>query len=141
MADQLKSFDPTNGKSKLLTALQSAAILAGALAEHTLTDEATITNNVSLGRNAKVTITANRILNFTNTVAGQRGILRVIQDGIGSHTLTFQRATVAADVHYPGGTPPTLTTAGNAVDVLEWYDDGAAIHLRTYSLDSKASGA
>jgi len=110
-------------------------------AEETLSDAATIAFDVTKSRNAKVTITANRNFNFTNTSAGQRGLVRIIQDGSGSHTITWQRGGVASDVHYPGGSPPTLTTDGNAVDILEWYDDGSKLHLRAWSLDSQTEPA
>jgi hypothetical protein len=96
-------------------------------AEQTLTDGATITYDV----------TGNRVLDWTNPVAGQRGVIRVIQDGTPPRTLTYSRASVAADVDFAGAVAPVLTNAVGAVDVLEWYDDGSKVHLRAFSLDSK----
>jgi hypothetical protein len=118
------------------TPLQALSILDGGLAEQTLTDGATITNDVTAGRNAKVTITGTgKTLNFTNTVAGQRGIVRITQ-GDGSDTITtYQRAGVAGDVLFAGGAAPVLSTGAGDVDVLEWYDDGSKIYIRAFGLD------
>ena len=108
------------------------------LTEQTLTDAATISYDVSSGRNANVTLTDNRVLNWTNPVAGQTGIVRIIQDGTGSRTITaYQLAGTASDVLFAGGTAPTLTTTAGAQDVLEWYYDGADIHVRVFSLNSQ----
>jgi len=108
------------------------------LSEQTLSDAATIAYDVSSGRNANVTITADRVLNWTNPVAGQRGMVRIIQDGTGGHSITaYQLAGVAGDVLFAGGSAPTLTATAGAQDVLEWYYDGADIHVRVFSLDSQ----
>jgi hypothetical protein len=56
----------------------------------TLTDAASITYDLSNGHNAKVTLTADRILLFpTNVAEGASGVLTVTQDGTGGHALTF----------------------------------------------------
>lgn len=107
-------------------------------AEQTLTDAATISYDVASGRNANVTLTDNRVLNWTNPVAGQRGVVRIIQDGTGSRTITaYQLAGTASDVLFAGGTAPTLTTTASAQDVLDWYYDGSQIHVRVFNLDSQ----
>ena len=56
----------------------------------TLTDAAAITYDLAAGHNAKVTLTADRILLFpTNVAEGASGVLTVTQDGTGGHALTF----------------------------------------------------
>lgn len=56
----------------------------------TLTDATTIAVDAALNNAFKVTITANRILgNPTNAVEGMSWTVRLIQDGVGSHSLTF----------------------------------------------------
>jgi len=56
----------------------------------TLTDAASITYDLADGHNAKVTLTADRILLFPANVAeGASGVLTVTQDGTGGHALTF----------------------------------------------------
>lgn len=136
LANRIMGRGPTGGYVPM-TAAVTQGILDTILAEQTLTDAATVIYDVSAGRNAKVTLGGNRILNITNTVAGQRGVVRIIQDGTPPRTLTYQRGGVAGDVDFAGGVAPTLTNAAAAVDVLEWYDDGAKLHLKAYSLDSK----
>jgi hypothetical protein len=64
--------------------------------------------------NAKVTLGGNRALGQpSNTTVGQCGVIRIIQDGTGSRTLTYN-----ADWKFAGGTDPTLTTTASATDLL-----------------------
>lgn len=120
-----------------LTAAQTQALIDTTLVEQTLVDAAIIAYVVSAGRNANVTITATRVLNFTGVTAGQSGIIRVIQGGAGSFELTYTLAGVGGDVLFTGGVIPVLTNLAGSVDVLQWYYDGAKIHLTVRSLDSK----
>jgi hypothetical protein len=83
----------------------------------TLTDAATIDVDLSLGNQFQVTLGGNRILDEpTNIVAGQSGVIRVVQDNTGSHTLAYD-----AIYKFPGGTAPTLTTTADAVDLLAYH--------------------
>lgn len=87
----------------------------------TLTDAATIATNMSLGNNFQVTLAGNRTLDApTNVVAGQSGIIRVVQDATGSRTLAYNSV-----FKFPGGTAPTLTTTANAVDLLAYHCESA----------------
>jgi hypothetical protein len=87
----------------------------------TLTDAATIATDLSLGNNFQVTLGGNRTLGApTNVVAGQSGIIRVVQDGTGSRTLAYNSVW-----KFPGGTAPTLTTTANAVDLLAYHVESA----------------
>ncbi|MCK5603829.1 hypothetical protein KAR91_18215 [Candidatus Pacearchaeota archaeon] len=89
-----------------------------------LTDAATISWNLSVNQVAKVTLEDNRILGApTNQADGATYILRVIQDGTGSRTLTYN-----ATFKFPGGTAPTLSTGAGAVDILTFISDGTNMY-------------
>jgi hypothetical protein len=83
----------------------------------TLTDAATVDIDMSLGNQFQVTLGGNRTLGApTNVVAGQGGVIRVVQDGTGSRTLAYNSV-----FKFPGGTAPTLTTGANSVDLLAYH--------------------
>lgn len=85
--------------------------------EDTLTDAAGINWDVKASPIAKVTLGDNRSLNApTNLKAGQFYTLRVIQDGTGTRLLVFN-----AVFEWEGGNAPTLSTAADAVDLLNFY--------------------
>ncbi len=92
----------------------------------TLTDGATITWAMDSGQflNAVVTLGGNRTINITNPVNGGSYVLKVIQDGAGSRTLTAGTGCTwlmaAGDA---GGTFP-LGTAIGAVTVIAFTYDG-----------------
>jgi hypothetical protein len=87
----------------------------------TLTDQATVTIDLSLGNQFQVTLGGNRTLGApTNVVAGQSGVIRVVQDGTGSRTLAYNSI-----FKFPGGTAPTLTTAASSVDLLAYHVESA----------------
>lgn len=91
-----------------------------------LTDAATVAFDVSLGKNATLTIAGNRTLgNPTNLFAGAKGKITITQGASGSHTLAYGNAYLWA-----GGTPGVLSTAAAAIDGLDWYSpDGTHVHL------------
>ena len=81
-----------------------------------LTDGATIAVDFNSSNNFSVTLAGNRTLGQpSNQVAGQSGSVFVTQDGTGSRTLAYH-----ADWDFAGGTAPTLSTAANAVDRLDY---------------------
>ncbi len=83
----------------------------------TLTDAATIATDLSLSNQFQVTLGGSRTLGApTNVVAGQSGVIRVVQDGSGGRTLAYNSV-----FKFPGGTAPTLTTTANAVDLLAYH--------------------
>lgn len=83
----------------------------------TLTDGATITPDFAANCNFTVTIAGNRsIANPTNVIAGQSGSIFIIQDATGSRTLSWGSSWDWAN----GGTAPTLSTAANAVDRVDY---------------------
>jgi len=81
----------------------------------TLADAATIAWDLSTGSDFQVTITSNRTLGaFTNSMVGQEGILRVIQDGTGGWTLNLGNAV------YDFWGPSIENIARGANDVTEY---------------------
>ena len=90
----------------------------------TLTDAATINWIPSQGLNANVTLAGNRTLGFsTPPAAGAYGTLVVKQDGTGGRTLTLPSVTNKI----LGSTSTTsigLSTAANAIDIINFYFDG-----------------
>jgi hypothetical protein len=89
----------------------------------TLSDGANISWDLESNQVAKVTLTDNRTLdNPTNMKDGATYILRVIQDVGGTNTLAYGNAYL-----WEGGTAPTLTTDGDAVDILTFTSDGTSM--------------
>jgi hypothetical protein len=89
--------------------------------EATLVDGANISWNLNTGQTATVVLAGNRVLdNPTNMKAGATYILRVVQDGTGTRTLTYGLA-----YKWPAGVAPVLTAgSGGAVDLICFYCDG-----------------
>ena len=82
----------------------------------TLTDATNIAYDMDDGNNAAVTLAGNRTLdNPTNITVGQSGSIFITQDGTGSRTLAYGDA-----YDFAGGTAPTLSTAANAVDRIDY---------------------
>lgn len=104
-------------KTKTASKVLEPSAVWGDMAEVTLTDGASIALDLSTGFDFVVTLGGNRTLaNATNTQVGQRGRIRVVQDGTGSRTLSF-----GTSYEFIDGTAPTLTTTASAQDVL-YYD-------------------
>jgi hypothetical protein len=81
-----------------------------------LTDGATITPDFAVANNFSVTLGGNRTLaNPSNLTAGQSGSIFITQDGTGSRTLAY-----GSYYDFIGGTAPTLSTAANAVDRIDY---------------------
>lgn len=63
-----------------------------------LTDAATVDIDVSLNTKYQLTLGGNRILTISNTITGKLFLLRLIQDGTGSRTVTwFNKASTFAE--------------------------------------------
>jgi hypothetical protein len=89
----------------------------------TLTDAATISWDVSSGRVATVTLGASRTIAApTNQKVGTY-ILRVIQGGSGSYTLTWN-----GNYKWTAQTAPVLSTAVGAVDIITFFSDGTKMY-------------
>ncbi len=88
-----------------------------AAAEVTLTDAATIAVDFSTFINAVVTLGGNRAMgNPTNEKVGQSGVIRIVQDGTGSRTLSY-----GTDWEFAGGVAPVLSTVASAQDLLFYH--------------------
>ncbi|MBB5351340.1 hypothetical protein HNR46_001576 [Haloferula luteola] len=85
----------------------------------TLTDGANIPWDCANGNMASVTLAGNRALENPTNVAAGSYVLRVIQDGTGTRTLSY-----GANFKFPGGTAPVLSTAAGSVDVLTFLSFG-----------------
>ena len=83
----------------------------------TVTYASTITLDFKTGNNFTTTLTGNTTFaNPTTLVAGQSGVIFIIQDGTGGRTAAFESYWDFSD-----GTAPTLSTGANAVDVIAWF--------------------
>ncbi|WP_145040733.1 LamG domain-containing protein [Gimesia chilikensis] len=88
---------------------------------HTMTDGATITLNLANPeRIFSVTLGGNRTLAVTNATVGDRFILKLVQDGTGSRTVTWW-----STINWTGGSAPTLTTTAEKADYFEFVCWGA----------------
>jgi hypothetical protein len=72
-------------------------------------------------QNAKVTITATRVLSLTGWTSGMHGTLQVIQDGVGGWGVTLP---AGSKVEGGGAGAVTLTAAAGSIDVLDVFYDG-----------------
>lgn len=80
---------------------------------------------------AIVVLTGNvTIPNPTSMVAGLIYRLTVVQDSTGSRLITW-----GSNFKFSGGTPPTLSTAANALDEFMFSCDGTNIKLIAGALD------
>jgi hypothetical protein len=90
----------------------------------TLTDGANISWDLDTEQVAKVTLAGNRTLdNPTNMIDGGTYIVRVIQDGTGSRTLSY-----GANYKWVGGVAPVLTTTASAIDIITFTSDGTNMY-------------
>jgi hypothetical protein len=67
----------------------------------------------------KVTLTGNCTFTFTAPTGATTLILKLLQDGTGSRTVTWP-----SSVKWSGGTAPTLTTTVGRSDIISFYFDG-----------------
>ena len=89
----------------------------------TLTDQATVTWDMASGRVATVTLGASRTIAApTNQKVGTY-ILRVVQGGTGSYTLTWN-----GNYKWTAQTAPVLSTAVGAVDIITFFSDGTKMY-------------
>jgi hypothetical protein len=84
-----------------------------------LTDAPTISVDWSKGKTQSVTLGGNRKLAFVNGHKGGHYTLILKQDATGSRIVTWPQS-----VHWPGVTPPMLTTTANKKDYISFFYDG-----------------
>jgi len=75
------------------------------------------------GNKQKITLTGNCTLTFTAPSGPCSLQLIVVQDGTGGRTLTYP-----ASVKWAGGSPITLSTAANSVDIVSFLYDGGSYY-------------
>ena len=89
---------------------------------NTLTSGSTITVDFAEASVHTVTLAENTQFVVTNLPTGATGTIIITQDGGGNNTGSFGTDGSTA-VKFAGGTP-TLSTAGNAIDVVTVFNDG-----------------
>jgi hypothetical protein len=84
-----------------------------------LSDAATVTPDFATSDNFSWTLGAagRTLANPVNPTVGQSGVIFLIQDATGGRTIT----SWGSSFKFPGGTTPTLSTAGYALDVLTYF--------------------
>ena len=100
-----------------------------------LSDGSTITVDFTSGIHHSVTLGGNRTFgNPSNdgSTVGQSGSIFITQDGTGSRTASFH-----SDYKFVGGTAPTLSTAANAVDRIDYVIKASGVIHCAVSLDVK----
>ena len=89
----------------------------------TATDGATVTFNLNNGPIHTVTLGGNRTLALSNDATGKVFIIRLIQDGTGSRTVTW-----FSTIDWAGGSAPTLTTTAAAIDVFGFITTASSVY-------------
>ena len=83
------------------------------------TDGSTVTFDLNEANVHTVTLGGNRTFAISNETAGQKFIIRILQDGTGSRTVTW-----FSTIKWAGGSAPTLTTTGGKADVVGFLVTG-----------------
>jgi hypothetical protein len=81
-----------------------------------------------VGQKQKVTLTANCTFTFTAPNGPANFMLKLVQGGAGSFTVTWP-----ATVKWPSGVAPVLTTTVGGIDFIAIYYDGTN-YYSTFSL-------
>tara|TARA_R100000329_G_scaffold36448_1_gene34310 strand:+ start:217 stop:1125 length:909 start_codon:yes stop_codon:yes gene_type:complete len=96
-------------------------------------DGSTITLDLGANTHQSVTLGGNRTFAApSNQTVGQSGSIFITQDGTGSRTASFNSA-----FKFVGGTAPTLSTAANAVDRIDYIIKSSNVIHCAVSLDVK----
>ena len=96
-------------------------------------DGSTITLDLGANTHQSVTLGGNRTFAApSNQTVGQSGSIFITQDGTGSRTASFNSA-----FKFVGGTAPTLSTAANAVDRIDYVIKSSNVIHCAISLDVK----
>ena len=99
-----------------------------------LSDGSTVTVDFTSGIHHSVTLGGNRTLSQVNNAnaIGQSGSIFIQQSSSGGNTLAYNSA-----YKFAGGTAPTLSTAANAVDRLDYVIKSSGVIHCVVSLDVK----
>lgn len=83
------------------------------LALTTASDAGTVTFDLTASNVHTVTLAGSRTLAISNASVGQPFVLRLVQDGTGSRTVTW-----FSTIKWAGGSAPTLTSTASKTDVF-----------------------
>jgi hypothetical protein len=78
----------------------------------------TATVNWNDSNNQSLTLINSTTLTFTNPLSGANYLLEITQGGVGLYTITWPT------IKWMNATPPTLSTAVGATDIVSLYYDG-----------------
>ena len=122
------------GSTKFEVVSGGVSLTGGAASNITaLSDGATITIDMATACHHSVTLGGNRTFAApSNQVVGQSGSIFITQDGTGSRTASFNSA-----FKFVGGVAPTLSTAANAIDRIDYIIKSSNVIQCTVSLDIK----
>ena len=87
--------------------------------ESNITIGSTVTFDLNEANTHTVTLDGNRTLVISNETAGQKFIIKLVQDGTGSRTVSW-----FSTIKWAGGVVPTLTTTANKADVFGFICTG-----------------
>lgn len=95
----------------------------------------TVTVDLTVAQKQKVTLTGNCTIAFTAPNGPSNFVLKLIQDGTGTRTVTWPTEGVAAgNMAWVGSAKPTLTTTAAGVDIISIYYDGS-VYWASYGLN------
>lgn len=117
------SFANITYAPKISPTFTGTVTLNANIANQTLTDGATINWDASLGSVATVTLGGNRTIAAPTNLKVGSYILHIIQDGVGSRTLTWN-----AVFKWPAGVAPVLTTTAGRRDLFSFVCDGTNLY-------------
>ena len=123
------------GGTAVLSVVSGGISLAGGAAANitALSDGATITIDMATACHHSVTLGGNRTFAApSNQVVGQSGSIFITQDGTGSRTASFNSA-----FKFVGGVAPSLSSAANAIDRIDYIIKSSNVIHCSLSLDVK----
>lgn len=86
----------------------------------TATDASTVTFDLTQSKYHRVVLGGNRTLAVSGAVVGQSFVIKLVQDGTGSRTVTW-----FSTITWPYDVVPTLTTTLNRSDVFGFFCTGS----------------
>ena len=122
------------GSTKFEVVSGGVSLTGGAASNITaLSDGATITIDMATACHHSVTLGGNRTFAApSNQAVGQSGSIFITQDGTGSRTASFNSA-----FKFISGVAPTLSTAANAIDRIDYIIKASNVIQCAVSLDIK----
>lgn len=106
------------------TSIKLNAGTYGAIQTYTPSGGGTATLDLSLGNIHHITMPAGNItIALSNGTAGQCFIIRILQDSVGSRTVTW-----FTTIKWTGGSAPTLTTTASKADTVGFEITGSATY-------------